>query len=121
MSAPVSVSEGILMRPFTEQCMQASTSLQGFLNITPIRAEKNVFKTGVATAHGVIIIVAQRAVHILVSNFISLSARRHKTEKIAVVSVLTGCITSPISGDLWEDTEASSDVNSIPICSEPES
>lgn len=62
----------------------------------------------------------ERSLHILVSNYDNKSKRSHKEENTEVASGLSECIIHSLTDDLWEDTDAPSDVNAVPIYNESE-
>lgn len=72
-------------------------------------------------AHGVIDVVQQRQLYILVSNVTDFATKFYKEEKITVASKLPECIFRPVTDDLRENGDISSNINKIPIYKEPES
>lgn len=71
--------------------------------------------------HGVIDVVSQRPFYIVVSNFNNFAKRFHKEETIAVASGPPMLTNYSIMGELWEERDAASDVNTILIYEKPES
>lgn len=113
MSAPVTVSNEVLVAPFTRHGVQASTSIQGLLKITPIWAEEKASKTKVIANNGVIDALPQRLFQILISNLSNLPTRLQNKENIAVASKPTKYIIHPIVVYICKNTDASSDVKNL--------
>lgn len=113
MSAAVVVSEDAHKTPFTQHAIKASTSIRGSLIKAFTRTEQRALKTGVAVAHVHIIVALKRPICILVSKFSNIFTVIYKAENIAVASEPHEFITHLIIGDLWQDTDASRDVNII--------
>lgn len=93
----------------------------GLQNVTPIPAEKKNLKTGIFTAYGVVDAVPQWLFYILVWNSYHKQTEPDEWEKIATASRPSESIIPAIIGDLWENSDASCNENTVPTYDEPES
>lgn len=83
--------------------------------------QRKSLKNGIIADHAVIDVLSQKPFYIFVSIFDNLPRRLYKREKIAVESGPPKCIVHSFIDDLYERTDVSSNVSTIPIYEEPES
>lgn len=107
LSETIAIFRTDLTAPFTQQFRQSKHTNSWVAEFLAHTCRKEISKAIVTVAHDIVDVSTQKSFYFLVSNFINLLTKSHKEEMISCALGPLECLVHQVTGDVWEDRNAS--------------